>query len=225
MNALGAISWRLSQFDAPDNFLMHTAKAKSFYATVRENCSETELPYYYAASGINLASIYSDREFARSEEEYYANLENSLRIQNSALKLILKTDRPVDWGILQHNIGCSYTKFFQLQADKHLSMNLIDEAIHHLELSFQVRDSINMLQYWIASCRSLGEALIERSMHQTNPQAGIDLQSSYDLLSGAASKISEAEHPNQWAEIQKQLSRCAEQRLRLTSQEYPPEVA
>jgi transcriptional regulator with XRE-family HTH domain len=224
MNALGATNWRLSHFDAPDNFLMHTAKAKSFYETVRENCSETELPYYYAASGLNLASIYSDRKFAQSEQEYYANLENSLRIQNSAVKMISKTDMPVDWGILQHNLGCSYTKFFQLQANKHLSMNLIDKAIDHLELSFQVRDPIDMLQYWIASCRSLGEALIERSMHRTNPQAGFDLQSAYDLLSRAASEISETEHPNQWAEIQKQLARCAEQRLSLTSQDFPPEV-
>jgi transcriptional regulator with XRE-family HTH domain len=221
-NALGAISWRLSQFDAPENFLMHIARAKSLYETVRENCSE--LSYYYAASGTNLASIYSDREFARSDEEYFANLENSLRIQNSVLKLISKTDTPIEWGVLQHNLGCSYTKFFQLQADKHLSMDLIDKAVHHLELSFQVRDPIDMLQYWIASRRSLGEALIDRSMHQANPQAGINLQYSYDLLSEAASKISETEHPNQWAEIQKQLVRCAKQRLRLASHEPPPEM-
>jgi transcriptional regulator with XRE-family HTH domain len=218
-NALGAVSWRLSQFDAAENFLMHSAKAKSLYETVRENCSETELPYYYAAASTNLASIYSDREFARSEQEYYSNLENCLRLQNSSLKLISKTDRPVDWGILQHNIGNSYTKFFQIQAEKQLSMNVIDKAIHHLELSFEVRDSINELQYWIASCRSLGAALIERSTHQPSPQASIDLQGSHDLLSGAASKISETEHPNQWAEIQNQLARCAEQRSRLTSQE------
>jgi hypothetical protein len=65
-----------------------------------------------------------------------------------------------------------------------------------------------MLQYWIASRRSLGEALIERSMHQPNSQARIDLQKAKDLLSEAASKITEAEHPNQWAEIQRQLERC-----------------
>jgi hypothetical protein len=214
----------MSHFDCPENFLMHTAKAVSLYTMVRENCSETKLPHFYAISGSNLASIYSDRKFARSEEEYYANLENGLRLQNSALQLISKTDEPIEWGILQHNIGHSYTDFFKMQTDKHLSMIVIDKAIHHLELSFQVRDSTDMLQYWIASCRSLGEALIERSMHQPNPQAAIDLRSSYDLLSGAASKISETEHPNQWAEIQKQLARCADQRLRLTSQEFPPEM-
>jgi hypothetical protein len=130
-----------------------------------------------------------------------------------------KSARPVDWGISQHNIGCSYTKFFELQADKSLSMDIIDKAIYHLELSFQVRDSANMLQYWVASCRSLGEALIERSMYQMNAQACNDLQRSYEILIKAASKISEIEHPNQWAEIQEQLARCSEQRLRNTSPE------
>jgi hypothetical protein len=215
VNALGATSWRLSQFDIPANFLTHIGKAKSFYETVRENFTETEQPYYHAAAGINLASIYSDREFARSEEEYYSHLEHSLHLQHSALKLVSRTDKPVDWGIFQHNMGCSYTKFFLLQVDKNLSIALIDKAVHHLELSFQVRDPIDMLQYWIASCRSLGEALIERSMYRSGLEANKDLQRSQDLLSRAASKISETEHPNQWAEIQKQLERCAKQRLRL----------
>jgi transcriptional regulator with XRE-family HTH domain len=223
-NALGATSWRLSQFDAPHNFHMHTAKAKSLYETVHDSCSETELPYYYAASSTNLASIYSDREFARSEEEYCANLENSLHLQNSTLKLVTKSDKPVDWGILQHNLGLTYTKFFRVQTDKPLSMSVIDKAIHHLELSFQVRDPTGMLQYWVASCRSLAEALIERSLHQPVPQAGIDLQSADDLLRGATSKISETEHPNQWVEVQEQLARCADQRLRLASQNRSPEA-
>jgi hypothetical protein len=100
-------------------------------------------------------------------------------------------------------------------------MGIIDKAIHHLELSFQVRDStdVDAFQYWVASCRSLGEALIERSMCKTNAQASDDLQRAYEVLRGAESKISEAEHPNQWAEIQKQLARCSKQRLGIASQE------
>jgi len=62
-----------------------------------------------------------------------------------------------------------------------------------------------MLQYWVASCRSLGEALIERSMYQTKAHARNDLRKSYELLTGATSKISKIEHPHQWAEIHKQL--------------------
>jgi hypothetical protein len=44
--ALGNVSWRLSQFDIPKKFHMHIAQAKSIYETVRDNCSETVLPYY-----------------------------------------------------------------------------------------------------------------------------------------------------------------------------------
>jgi hypothetical protein len=144
------VSWRLSQFDTTAKSATHIARAKSFYGAVRENCSETVLPYDYAISGGNLANIYSDREFATSQEEYYDNLEISLQLQNSALDLISKSGRRVDWDISQHNIGCSYTKFFELQVDKSLSMDIIDKAIYHLELSFQVRNSANMLQYWLS---------------------------------------------------------------------------
>jgi transcriptional regulator with XRE-family HTH domain len=215
MTALGDVSWRLSQFDGKEKFAKHIAKAKYFYETVRENCSEAVLSYHFAISGRRLASIYSDRELAASEGEYYDNLVISLQLQNSALNLISKSDHPVDWGISQHNLGLSYTQFFELQANKSLAMDIIDKAISHLELSFEVRDSASMLQYWVASCRSLGEALIERSMCQTNAQACNDLERSYELLISAASNISEIEHPNQWAQIQDQLARCSEQRLRM----------
>jgi hypothetical protein len=131
---------------------MHIAKAKSIYETVRENCSETVLPYYYAASGANIASIYADRKFAKSEEECRANFEIALKLQNESLKLKSKTDDPEGWGILQHNMGCIYTDFCKLQDDKLLSMGIIDKAIHHLELSFQVRAStdVDAFQYWVA---------------------------------------------------------------------------
>jgi transcriptional regulator with XRE-family HTH domain len=210
--ALGEVNTRLSQFDSPEKFSAHLAKAKYFYETVRNNCSETALRYYYAMSGLRLGTIYFARNFSASEQEYYDNLKISLQFQNSAVTLISKSDHPIDWGILQHNLGLTYTLFFKLQTDKPLSMDLINKGICHLELSFQVRDSESMLQYWVASCRSLGEALIERSMYQTSPQARDDLQRSHEILTGAASKISEIEHPNQWAQIQEQLARCSEQR-------------
>jgi transcriptional regulator with XRE-family HTH domain len=225
MNALGVVSWRLSQFDAAEKSAAHIDRATYFYEAVRENCSETVLPYYYAASSGTLAKIYSEREFATSDEEYYGNFEICLQLQNSALNSVSKSGRPVDWGILQHNIGHSYTKFAELQTDKHLLMDIIDRAIDHLELSFQVRDPDNMLQYWVASCRSLGEALIEKSLYQTNAEAHDSLQKAFEILIGAAARISEAEHPNQWAEIQEQLARCSEQRLRIHPPKDPPEVA
>jgi transcriptional regulator with XRE-family HTH domain len=210
MIALGGVNWRLSQFDAPENFATHIARAKSSYEAVRDSCSENILPYYYAASGGNIANVYSDRNFARTQEEYCENMKISLQIQISVLTMITKIDRPVDWGILQHNLGLCYIKFFELQHDKPRSMDIIDKAIHHLELSFEVRDPDDSLQYWIASCRSLGEALIERSIHQWGANARNDLQKSYKILTDAASKISEIEHPNQWTEIQEQIARCRE---------------
>jgi transcriptional regulator with XRE-family HTH domain len=214
MTAVGDVSWRLSHFDAKDNRATHLARAKIAYEAVRDNCSEAHLSYHYAMSGRRLANIYSDREFAASDAEYYDNLVVSLQLQESALSLISKSDRPIDWGISQHNIGLSYIQFFQQQADKTLSIDIINKAIHHLELSFEVRDPATMLQYWIASCRSLGEALIERSTCQKSPEARGDLERSYDILIGASSRISEVEHPNQWAQIQDQIARCSEERSR-----------
>ena len=136
-----------------------------------------------------------------------------MQLQNKLLEIISEIDRPEQWGIAQHNIGLTYTELFASQKDKFQS-KIIDQAIYHLELSFTVRDpdDPDTLQYWVASCRSLGEALIERSMQQTNAQASNDLQRAYEVLSGAASRISEAEHPNQWTEVQQQLARCANQR-------------
>jgi transcriptional regulator with XRE-family HTH domain len=111
MLALGGVSLRLFHFDSAENFDTHIGRAKYFYKAVRENCSTTVLPFYYAKSGGNLAIIYSEREFATSEEEYYRNLKISLQLQNSALDLTSKSDHPEDWGILQHNLGYSSTKF------------------------------------------------------------------------------------------------------------------
>lgn len=68
-----------------------------------------------------------------------------------------------------------------------------------------------MLQYWIASRRSLGEALIEKSTGQSGDEAVRSLERARTLLTEAASKISRTEHPHQWAELHKQLARCHHQ--------------
>ena len=65
-----------------------------------------------------------------------------------------------------------------------------------------------MLQYWIASRRSLGEALIEKAACQQADEASSTLERAQVLLTEAASKISLIEHPHQWAELQSQLARC-----------------
>ena len=112
-------------------------------------------------------------------------------------------------GILQHNIGLSYIALFKLQSDKFSNIHVIDKAVLHTDLSFEVRDPENMLQYWVASCRTLGEALIERSMHEKVPRASEDLRRAHEILTAAISKISEIEHPNQWAQVQEQMARCS----------------
>jgi len=88
----------------------------------------------------------------------------------------------------------------------------IENAIHHLELSFEVRDPENSLQYWVASCRWLGEALLNMSTYSITKDAADYVRRASEVLNGAAAKISSSEHPNQWAEIQTQLARCGERK-------------
>ena len=207
MLALGDARWRLSQFDGKENFSEHITSAKRFYDAVHSSCSERVLPNKYALSGRRMANIYSDREFSSSDEEYYRNMEKSLKLQIALLRLLSKSEHPVDWGISHHNLGLTHIQFFRIQADKFASIEMIDKAILHLDLSFEVRDRVEMHQYWVASCRSIGEALIERSMYQSQIQANGDLEKSYEFLTDAASTLSEEEHPNQWAQVQEQLDR------------------
>jgi hypothetical protein len=216
---IGRTYYRLSEYDIPELYATHIAKAKSIAEAIRENTSEIMFPDYYEGSAALLANFYFDRRFASSHTEYRANLEISLKLNNAGLKLISKIYQPVRWGVYQHNIGLIYTRLFKFWVDKCQSIDLINKAINYLELSFQVRDpeSADDLQYWVASCRSLGEALIERSMCVTRERAQDDIGRAFEFLSKAASKISEYEHPNQWAEIQEQLARCTNRRLRLPS--------
>ena len=115
-------------------------------------------------------------------------------------------------GILQHNLGCSYIDLSNTRAEEFKSAGDIENAIRHLELSFEVRDPENSLQYWVASCRSLGEALLNTSTYSITKDAGDYVRRASEVLKGAAAKISLSEHPHQWTEIQTELARCGEQR-------------
>jgi len=59
-------------------------------------------------------------------------------------------------------------------------------AIDHLQRSFEVRDPIDTLQYWIASRRSLGEALVEKSLCQPADEAARSQQQAPKTDSRAA---------------------------------------
>jgi hypothetical protein len=158
-----------------------------------------------------LANVYSNRLLAQSDTEYERNLEFALTLQQSALRFWSKSKEPTYWGILQHNLGCSYIELSNVRSDEFKSVKDIENAIRHLELSFQVREPENSLQYWVASCRSLGEALLNMSKYSITKNVDDYIRRAFEVLEGAAAKISETEHPNQWAEIQEQLSRCREQ--------------
>jgi transcriptional regulator with XRE-family HTH domain len=209
-NALGGVSWRLSQFDVPENAMSHLADAKSHYEDVRALCSEEFLPKMSATASVDLANVYSDRRLAKSDEEYEKNLQFGLSLQLSALRFISKSNDARSWGILQHNLGCSYINLSNARTEKAKSAADIENAIRHLESSFEVRNPEDGLQYWVASCRSLGEALLDMSTHSATSDAAAYVRRASDVLHQAAARISPSEHPHQWAEIQEQLARCGE---------------
>ena len=212
-NALGGVSVRLSQFDiSEDNAMSHLADAKGHYEDVRAQCSEEFLPKTFADAGMNLANVYLDRRLAKSDEEYARNLQFALNLQLSALHFFSKSNDPTEWGILQHNLGCTYIDLSNERTEESKSAGDIENAIRHLELSLQVRDPENSLQYWVASCRSLGEALLNMSTYSITEDAEAYVRRASEVLNGAAVKISLSEHPHQWAEIQAQLKRCGEQK-------------
>jgi tetratricopeptide (TPR) repeat protein len=209
-NALGGVSWRLSQFDVPENAMSHLADAKGHYGDVRACCSEDLLPKTFATAGLDLANLYSDRRLAKSDADYETNLQFALSLQLSALRYFSKADDPREWGIVQHNLGCCYIELSDIRTDEAKSVADIDNAIHHAELSFEVRTPDDSLQFWVASCRTLGEALLKMSTYSIPKDVAKYVQRASDVLHGAAARISPSEHPHQWAEIQKQLARCGE---------------
>jgi transcriptional regulator with XRE-family HTH domain len=209
-NALGGVSWRLSQFDVPENAMSHLVDAKGHYEDVRACCSEEFLPKTFATAGLDLANVYSNRRLAKSDADYETNLQFALSLQLSALRFFSKAEDAQAWGIIQHNLGCSYIDLSNIRTDEAKSACDIENAIRHAELSFEVRNPEDSLQYWVASCRTLGEALLNMSTYSITKNAGQYIRRASEVLRGAAARITPNEHPHQWAEIQIQLTRCGE---------------
>jgi len=207
-SALGGVSWRLSQFDIPENASFHLEEAKRHCEDVRALCSRKYLPKNFVIATFDLATVQSDRHHVDSEEEYETNLQSALSLQLSALPFISKSEDSRGWGIVQHNLACSYIHLSDVRTDKEKSVADIENAIRHAELSFEVRNPEDSLQYWVASCRTLGEALINMSRYSINSDADNFIRRASDVLHRAVAMISSVEHPHQWAEIQEQLSRC-----------------
>jgi transcriptional regulator with XRE-family HTH domain len=209
-NALGGVEFRLAEFEIPENAMSHLSAAKGHYEAVRALCSEEFLPEMFARASLDLANIYSNRRMARFGEEYETNLRLALSLQLSALGFISKQSDPRGWGIAQHNLGCSYIDLSNARTEESKSAGDIEKAIHHLRLSFEVRNPENSLQFWVASCRSLGEALLNMSRFSITKDGDEYVRRASEVLHGAAAKISPNEHPHQWAQIQEQLARCGE---------------
>jgi hypothetical protein len=188
--------------------LPHLLDSKRHFEDVRGISSEDILPKHFARAGLDLATVYYQPLLSMSDTEFEKNLEFALSLQKSVLPFWSKSGDRTPWGVLQHNMGHSYTELSKLRSNKTQSANDLENAIRHLELSFQVRNPENSLQYWVASCRSLAEALLELSEYTAGKDADDCSRRAFGLVRGAAEKISPSEHPNQWAEIQKQLARC-----------------
>ena len=203
------MSWRLSQFDVPENAMLHLAEAKGHYEDVRALCSEAFLPKIFATASLDVANVYSNRRLAKSGEEYAKNLEFALSLQLSALRFFSKSKDPTAWGILHHNLGCSYISLSNVPTDDAKSASDIDNAIRYLELSLEVRDPEDSLQYWVASRRSLGEALLNMSAYSITKDAAKYVRRASEILSGAAARISSSEHPHQWSEIRRTAGESA----------------
>lgn len=204
-NALGGVYWRLSQFDDPAHFEMHMNAAHKAYSEVHESTGSTKEAYYHRVAEGNLANIYSDSAYAE-KEDFVVRLKTALDLLEGAIEAIERAELPTEWGVLQHNLGCTYIKLFNAQPIRSAALYLIDKAIAHLQLSFQVRDTEDSLQYWIASCRSMAEALITGAPLREPLKRQADLQRASQILSDALSRIRKADHPNQWKGLKDQQS-------------------
>ena len=210
-NALGGVSFRLSQFDVPEHAMLFLADAKINFEDVRALCSENPSP----RSSRSPARI-GERIFGAALGKIGRGIpeesQSALSLQLSTLRLVSKASDPTSWGILQHNLGCSYIHLSNTRHDEAKSAADIENAIRHLKLSFEVRNPDESLQFWLASCRSLGEALLNMSTYTTTGDAAEYVSRASEILNGAAARISSSKHPLQWAEIQEQLERCGERR-------------
>jgi len=209
MNSFGGVLVRLSEFDAPSNRREHLNAARGCYERVRNAANKFPDSSAYAIASLDLANVYSARDFSDAKNEYKKNLEFAIELQVTALDHFKETTEPHGWGIVQHNLGCSYNRLSELTNTTIEAVNLLNKAIEHSELSFRVRSPRKELQYWVASCRTSGEAYINLSMLSPDDESKRYSTHAKQILKEAQSEISREEHPNQWVEIEKQLLRLS----------------
>jgi transcriptional regulator with XRE-family HTH domain len=150
------------------------------------------------------------RTIGTSVPRYEKNLQFALSLELSALRHLSKSDNPREWGVVHHNLGCRYLDLSEIRIGVAKSITDVENAIYHAKLSFEVRNPDDSLQYWVASCRTLGEALLRMSSYSIEKDSTKYVQRARDVLRGAAARISPSEHPLQWEQIQNQLAKCRE---------------
>ena len=210
-NALGAVFTRLAQFDRPELQSGHYWEGRRHFEDLRANADPRLMAEFRAFAEVNLATVLQERSTASSDAGHIENVLEALRLQVSAFSALTREKEAVQWGILQHNLACSFIKMASLQGDSSAAAADLEAAIEHANLSFEVRDGPDELQYWIASARTKSEALITLS-NLAAEGAGGHRSEAADLLDLALAKISEADHPHQWSELQCQLSRLSPDR-------------
>jgi hypothetical protein len=177
------------------------------YEDVRACCSDEFQPKKFAMASYLLANVYAEHRLAKSNADYETNLQLAASLALSALRHFSNSDDPREWGVVHHNLGCEYLALADIRTDGAESVADVKNAIYHAELSFEVRNPEDSLQYWVASCRTLGEALLKMSTYAVNDRAEY-IERASKILREAAQRISPSEHPLQWVEIQKQLAKC-----------------
>jgi hypothetical protein len=156
---LGGTRWRLAAFDIKDRSLEHLGAAHGHFQDIRDACGDdSSRAVFFHKAGLNLANVLKD-ETSKADGGYVSNLDTGIKLMLAAAVVLDKVGFAREWGIIQHNLCISYEDRAATVASDMAKEDLA-LAIAHGEQSFEVRNPVDSLQYWIASCRSLASALI-----------------------------------------------------------------
>lgn len=205
--ALAGVRWRLAHFGHPQNSVKHLGRASIIYDRVLEICSATKFPDVYVTALCDSANLLRESMPEQSDQQRLSNLAACLERQQMALALVSKENNARAWGILKHNIGCTHISLARIRNSNADVVLDLERAISSLESSFDVRDEEENFQYWLASCRSLSEALISLAHVSKASVRDECLRRARALLTDAIQKTSPSEHPNQRAELDEQYER------------------
>ena len=137
------------------------------------------------------------------------NVQTSIEMQLQAVATLSREDNPRDWGIFHHNIGLSYISLAHILANTAAKLVALDNSVAHQHKAFEVRnpDITEEFQYWVASSRSLAEALIDKGIVGAGDEGRHHMSCARAVLEQTLARVDQGEHPHQWAELQDQLAR------------------